>query len=82
MGFPGGALLSRFSGVQLCDSMDCSLPGSSAMGFSRQEYWSGLSCPPLGDLLDPEIKPKSPMAPALQSGSLPLSHWRRPTTVA
>ena len=26
-----------------CDPMDCSLPGSSlSMGFSRQEYWSGL----------------------------------------
>ena len=35
----------------LCDPMDCSPPGSSlSMGFSRQEYWSGLSCPPLGDL--------------------------------
>ena len=27
------------------------------MGFSRQEYWSGLPCPPPGDLPDPEIKP-------------------------
>ena len=26
----------------LCDAMDCSLPGSSFMGFSSQEYWSGL----------------------------------------
>ena len=26
----------------LSDTMDCSLPGSSAMGFSRQEYWSGI----------------------------------------
>ena len=26
----------------LCDPMDSSLPGSSSMGFSRQEYWSGL----------------------------------------
>ena len=29
-------------------------------GFSRQEYWSGLPCTPLGDLTDPEIKPTSP----------------------
>ena len=29
-------------------------------GFSRQEYWSGLSCPPPGDLPDPGIKPRSP----------------------
>ena len=28
------------------------------MGFSRQEYWSGLQCPPLGDLPDPGIKPR------------------------
>ena len=29
------------------------------MGFSRQEYWSGLPCPPLGDLPNPGIKPKA-----------------------
>ena len=29
----------------LCSLMDCSLPGSSSMGFSRQEYWSGLPLP-------------------------------------
>ena len=27
-----------------------------SMGFSRQEYWSGLPCPPPGDLLHPGIK--------------------------
>ena len=31
-----------------------------SMGFSRQEYWSGLPCPPLGDFPDPGIKPRSP----------------------
>ena len=31
-----------------------------SMGFSRQEYWSGLPCPPPGDLPDPGIKPESP----------------------
>ena len=35
----------------------CQAPLS--MGFSRQEYWSGLPCPPPGDLPDPGIKPKS-----------------------
>ena len=30
------------------------------MGFSRQEYWSELSFPPSGDLLDPGIKPEAP----------------------
>ena len=29
----------------LCDPMDCSLPGSSVQGFSRQEYWSGVPLP-------------------------------------
>ena len=31
-----------------------------SMGFSRQEYWSGLLFPPSGDLPDPGIKPASP----------------------
>ena len=35
------------------------------MGFSRQEYWSGLSVPPSGHLPDPDIKPMSLMSPAL-----------------
>ena len=42
-----------------------------SMGFSRQEYWSGLPCPPPGELPDPGIEP---MSPALQVDSLPLSH--------
>ena len=38
------------------------------MGFSRQEYWSGLPCPTPGDLPIPGIEPKSLMPPALASG--------------
>ena len=34
------------------------------MGFSMQEYWSGLPCPPPGDLPDPGIEPTSLMSPA------------------
>ena len=34
--------------------------GSLSMGFSRQEYWSGLPFPPPGDLSHPEIEPVSP----------------------
>ena len=49
-----------------------------SMGFSRQEYWSGLPFPPPGDLADPEIEPGSP---ALQADSLLLSHWRNPFEV-
>ena len=36
-----------------------------SMRFSRQEYQSGLLCPPPGDLPDPGIKPASLMSPAL-----------------
>ena len=35
------------------------------MEFSRQEYWSGLPCPPPGDLPNLGIKPISLMSPAL-----------------
>ena len=45
-----------------------------SVGFSRQEYYSGLPCPPPGDLTNPGIEPRSPVAPALQVDSLPLSH--------
>ena len=38
------------------------------MGFSRQEFWSGVPFPPPGDLPDPGIEPRSP---ALQADSLP-----------
>ena len=44
------------------------------MEFSRQEYWSGLPCPPPGDIPNPGIEPESPVAPALQADSLPLYH--------
>ena len=38
------------------------------MGFSRQEYWSGLPCSPPGDLPDPENEPASLMSPTLAGG--------------
>ena len=44
-----------------------------SVGLSGQEYWSGLPCPPPGDLANPGIEPTSPMAPALQVDSLPPS---------
>ena len=46
-----------------------------SMRFSRQEYWSRLSCYLLGDLADPGNKP---LSPALQADALPLSHWGSP----
>ena len=61
-------LLVPQSYLTLCDPVDCSPLGSSLMGFSRQEYWSGLSFPSPGDLPDPGIKPRSP---TMQADSLP-----------
>ena len=45
------------------------------MGFSRQEYWSGLPCPPPEDLPNPGIKPRSP---TLQVDSLPSESPGKP----
>ena len=61
--------LSRFRHVRLFVTLwtvACQAPLS--MRFSRQEQWSGLACPPLGDLPDPGIKPMSLMSPALAGG--------------
>ena len=52
--------------LTLCDPMDCiacQVPPS--MGFFRQEYWSGLSCPPPEDLPYPGIELPSLLSPAL-----------------
>ena len=43
-------------------------PTPLSMGFSRQDYWCGLPCPPAGDLRNPVIESASP---ALQADSLP-----------
>ena len=54
--------------------MDVAHQASLSMGFPRQESWSGLpSTPgaPPGAFSNPGIKPISPVAPALQAGSLP-----------
>ena len=49
-----------------------------SMGFSRQEYWSGLPCPPPGDLPDPGINPTSLRSSALAEGSLLLAQPGKP----
>ena len=73
-GFKASAkLLSR---VQLSDPVDCSPPGSLSMGFSRQEYWSGLPGPPPGDLPDPGVNPVSLTSPALAGKFfIPSATW-------
>ena len=57
--------------LTLCDLMDCVHQASLSMGFSRQEYWNGLPCPPPGDLPEPGIKPVSP--PVLVGGFFTIS---------
>ena len=50
-----------------------------SMGFSRQEYWSGLPCPPPGDLPGPGIEPTSLMSPALAGRFFTTSTtWKAP----
>ena len=45
------------------------------MGFSKQEYWSELPCPPPGDLSEPGIKSVSLKSPALAGGFFTTSAW-------
>ena len=60
-------LLSRFSHVQLFETpWIVARQAPLSMGFSKQEYWSGLSCPPPGALLNPRIESASPVSSALQ----------------
>ena len=73
----------QFSSVQFSLSVmsDSATPltvayhASPSVGFSRQEYWSGLSFPSPGDLPNPGVKPVSP---TLYAVSLPLSHLGSP----
>ena len=61
-------LLNHFSHVQLCVTPQTAAhQAPPSLGFSRQEYWSGVPFPSPEDLPDPGIKPGSP---ALQADSL------------
>ena len=48
------------------------------MGFSRQEYWSGLPCLPPGDLFESGIKQVTSVFPVLQADSLPAEPLEKP----
>ena len=75
--------VSVCSVVQSCltlwDPLDCSRQAPLSTGFSRQEYWSGLLCPPLGDLLDPgnrtQVSCASCIAGGLFTAEPPGSLW-------
>ena len=61
----------------LCDLMDCGLPGSSVHGIFQARYWSGLPFPSPGDLPNPGIEAMSPVSTALQANSLSTEpFWR------
>ena len=62
-------MLSRFQLCPTsCDPWTVALQAPLSMGFFRQEYWSGLPCPPPGDILNPGIKLSSLTTPALAGG--------------
>ena len=69
--------------LQLCRlfvtlwTIACQAPLS--MGFSRQEYWSGLPCPPPGDLSNPGIEPASLTSPVLAGGFFNTKPPRKPS---
>ena len=68
-------VLSCFSRIRLFATLwTVAHQAPLSMGFSRQEYGSGLPCPLSGDLPDPGIEPVPFMSPAVQVDSLPLIH--------
>ena len=59
-------MLSRFSCVQLLATpWTLAHQAPLSMGFSRQDYWSRLPCPPPRDLPDSGTEPTSLVSPAL-----------------
>ena len=73
-------MLSHFSRVQrFVTKWTVARPVPLSMGFSRQEYWSGLPCPPSGDLPNPGIEP---MFSALQADSLPTEPPGKPAIIS
>ena len=72
-------MLVAQSCLSLCHFMDyIAHQAPRSMGFCRQEYWSGLPFPPLGDLPNPGIEPASLMSPSWQAGSFPLAPPGKP----
>ena len=77
------SVLGCFSLVLLCATLwTVACQVSLSMGFSRQEYWSGLPCPPPGDLPNTGIKPRLLYLLHWQEGSLPLVPPRKPLPLA
>ena len=67
-------MLSCFSCVQLIMTLwTVAHQAPMSIGFSGEEYWSGLPCPPPWDLPNTGIEPVSLMPPALAGGFFPLA---------
>ena len=76
---PCACMLHSFSHVRLFATLwTIAYQAPLSMGFSRQEYWSGLPRPPPGDLPNPGIEPTSLAFPALQADSLPTEPPGKP----
>ena len=73
-------VLSHFNCIQLFTPLwTVAHQAPLSMGLSRQEYWSGLPCPPPGDLPSPGIKPTSLISLALAGGLFSTSAtWEAP----
>ena len=65
LGFMHSCEINCFSSVWLCNLQTVASQATLSMGFSRQEYWSGLPCLPSGDLPDPGKEPTFLTSPAL-----------------
>ena len=67
--------------LTLCNLWTVAHQAPLSMGFSRQEHWSGQHALLQGIFpAQGSIEPSSPVSPALQADSLPLSHQGRPNT--
>ena len=73
-------MLSHFSRVWLFATLwTVAQQVPLSMGFSRQEYWSGLPCPPPRDLPDSGVEPTSLVSPSLAGGLFTTSApWEAP----
>ena len=66
--------LSCYNGVQFFATLwTVAWQVPLSMGFSKQEYWSGLPCPPPEDLPHPGMEPVALTSPAFAGGSSPLA---------
>ena len=76
-----GCVLNHFSLVQFFLALwTVAHQALLSMGFSRQEYWSGLPFPSPGDLPNPGMEPVSRVTSALQTDSSPAEPLGKPQT--